>query len=314
MSDDLINDIEYLEERYERAPDSRVFAPLADAYRKRGDFERAIAILEEGLKKYPDYVSAHVILGKCFYDKGATERAKVEFERVLEHDSENMVALKFMGDILYAEDKRDEALKYYQRLLSIDPTNKEVSKLVSEMKDEFEAKELSLDDGEKVKDTRPRELATMTLAGIYAAQGYYNKALKIYREILSKEPQNREAQDMVEKLQGLIDSSEDERKKAFDDDVLTISLDDVSEDMAEATSGPGGGEVAEEEVVPMEEEVGEEVGETEPSEGEEMVGEEEVKEETEQGGEDRSGSGEGKELKKEDIELFKEWIKKMKGN
>jgi len=307
MVDDLLSDLQYLEERYERNPESRVFAPLADAYRKRGDVDRAIAILEEGLEKYPDYVSAHVILGKCFYDKGATERAKVEFEKALQHDSENMVALKFMGDILYAEGRKEEALKYYEKLLAIDPTNKDIGKLVGEMKDEFRARELDLEDEEKVKDSRPRELATMTLAGIYAAQGYYNKALKIYREILAKEPQNKEAQSMVEKLEGLIDASEEERKKAFDEEeVLTISLEDVSEDVAESTSGPGG-EVVEEETSRSEE--------IEIVEIEEGVEKEEEEKEKEQEGVGEEESDEGKkEIKKEDIELFKQWIRKMKGD
>ena len=204
MNDGLIGDIEYLKERFEKSPDSRLFAPLADAYRKNGQVDEAIAILEEGIGKYPDYAIAHVILGKCYFDKGATERAKVEFERVLELDPENMVALKMLGDILSAEGKKKEALEYYRKLISIDPTNKEIGKLISEMEEEFEAKELSLEDTENIRDHRPKELATMTLAGIYTAQGYYNKALKIYREILSREPDNKEAQNMVERLETLM--------------------------------------------------------------------------------------------------------------
>ncbi|MGD1049350.1 MAG: tetratricopeptide repeat protein, partial [Candidatus Krumholzibacteriaceae bacterium] len=236
MSDDLQN----LVTRYERGQDSRVFAPLADAYRKNGEVDKAIEIIEKGLEKFPQYASAHVILGKCFYDKGASERAKGEFRRVLELDAENMVALKFMGDILLAEDKRQEAAECYRRILAIDPTNETVARALKEMEASFVVKEIDLGNAKAVRDERPGELATMTLAGIYAAQGYYNKALRIYRDVLDREPGNREAKEMVAKLESIMNSTEVERDKAFNEDVLTISLNDITDDVASNTAGHGG--------------------------------------------------------------------------
>lgn len=237
MSDELQN----LIERYDRARDSRLFAPLADAYRKSGDVDKAIEILDRGLEKMPHYASAHVILGKCYYDKGATERAKAEFLRVLELDGENLVALKFMGDISLAEDKRSEAAEFYRRILSIDATNTEVARALKEMEASFVVKEIDLADGRSMRDERPRELATMTLAGIYAAQGYYNKALRIYHDVLDREPGNMEAKEMVAKLETLMNATEAERDRAFQEDVLTISLSDISEGLVASTAGHGGG-------------------------------------------------------------------------
>lgn len=236
MSDDLQN----LIERYNRARDSRLFAPLADAYRKNGDIDKAIEVLERGLEKMPQYASAHVILAKCYYDKGATERAKAEFRRVLELDAENLVALKFMGDILLAEDKRSDAAECYRKLLAVDPTNAEVARALKEMEASFVVKEIDLANEKKTRDERPRELATMTLAGIYAAQGYYNKALRIYHDVLDREPGNAEAKEMVAKLEGLMNAAETERDKAFREEVLTISLGDISEGLVSSTAGHGG--------------------------------------------------------------------------
>lgn len=236
MSDDLQN----LIERYNRARDSRLFAPLADAYRKNGDIDKAIEVLERGLEKMPQYASAHVILAKCYFDKGATERAKAEFRRVLELDAENLVALKFMGDILLAEDKRPEAAECYRKLLAVDPTNADVARALKEMEASFVVKEIDLANEKKTRDERPRELATMTLAGIYAAQGYYNKALRIYHDVLDREPGNAEAKEMVAKLEGLMNAAETERDRAFNEDVLTISIGDISEGLVSSTAGHGG--------------------------------------------------------------------------
>jgi tetratricopeptide (TPR) repeat protein len=241
MAGEMNEELQNLIDRFGRAPDSRLFAPLADAYRKSGDIDKAIEICERGLEKYPDYASAHIILGKCFYDKGATQRAQDEFMNVLDHDPENMVAIKFMGEISLAENKQEEAVDYFKRLLAIDPMNEEASRILKEMESDFRVKEIDLENKKTVRDERPRDLATITLAGIYTAQGYYNKALRIYQDILHREPSNREAQEMVEKLQSMMDSSERERDSVFEEDVLTISVDDVSEEVAASTAGPGGG-------------------------------------------------------------------------
>jgi len=310
MSDDLQN----LIERYKRGPDSRLFAPLADAYRKEGDVDKAIGILEKGLERFPTYASAHVILGKCYYDKGATERAKGEFRRVLELDGENMVALKFMGDILLAEDKRPEAADYYRRVLVIDPTNGEVARTLKEMEASFVVKEIDLHDAKTVRDERPKELATMTLAGIYAAQGYYNKALRIYNEVLEREPRNREAREMVAKLESIMNSSELERDKAFHEDVLTISLDDVSDDLVSGTVGHGGAETAARDDSGPEHAPEPGPLESAPIGGAAAGGVPETPVPSDAGAPaPRAAEAPGDEPSRGDLEHFRDWLKKLKG-
>jgi tetratricopeptide (TPR) repeat protein len=237
MSGETSDELKNLIERFDKAPNSRLFAPLADAYRKRGEIDKAIELCEKGIEMYPDYVSARVILGKCFYDKGATERARAEFAHVLDVDPDNMVALTYMGEILLGENKKKEAAEHYQRLLTIDPTNEDAARILKEIEAQFQVREIDLSDRKRVKDERPGELATMTLAGIYAAQGYYNKALKIYQDILQKDPENVEVKGMVDKLQTLLESSEKERSTAFDEEGLTVSIDGIEDSVS---AGPGG--------------------------------------------------------------------------
>jgi tetratricopeptide (TPR) repeat protein len=317
MSADLSAEIKHLQERYEKAPESRIFAPLADAYRKNGDIERAIELCEKGLERYPDYASAHVILGKCFYDKGATERSRAEFERVVELDPENMVALKFMGDILMSEGDREGSTSYYRRILAIDSTNEEVSGKLEGLENDFHVKEIDLDDSSNIRKAgQPGELATMTLAGIYTAQGYYSKALKIYKEILEVEPGNQEASEMVKKIETLIESSNRELEETFDDEVMMISVDDVSDEMIENTAGPGtGSPVSGEE----EKEVEEEVDEGVIREGSVLGDEEELEavarelEEAERRDskeEKTSGEFHRSDAAREGMENFRKWLQK----
>jgi tetratricopeptide (TPR) repeat protein len=335
MSGDMSEELKNLVERYKKAPESRLFAPLADAYRKNGEIDEAIELCEKGLERFPDYVSARVILGKCFYDKGATERARDEFNRVLKADPDNMVARKYMGEILLAENKKEEAAEHFRHLLSIDPTNVEASKTLEEIESQFQVKEIDLSDKKHVRDERPGELATMTLAGIYAAQGYYNKALKIYRDILQKEPENVEVQGMVDKLQTLLDSSEKERGEAFDQEGLAISIDeavDQSMEMPEEMEVEPSPEPAAAEDADLSEERGfilvdkegdkpTEPGvkvEEKPIEEEKPVGEAAGAEEKKKASKKREKKKVKEEEKEEtaegNIENFQSWLRKLKGD
>ena len=63
-------ELDALFERYRAAPESHVFAPLADACRKAGMVEEALDIYEKGVRSNPDYTSGHVVRGKCHFDLG----------------------------------------------------------------------------------------------------------------------------------------------------------------------------------------------------------------------------------------------------
>ena len=93
-------EIDELFDRYRRAPQSSVFAPLADACRKAGMIEEALDICRKGLAANPRYASGYVVQGKCFYDAEQPEKAEDAFRKVLDLDSANLVALKFIGIIL----------------------------------------------------------------------------------------------------------------------------------------------------------------------------------------------------------------------
>jgi tetratricopeptide (TPR) repeat protein len=264
-------------------------------------------------------VSARVILGKCFYDKGASERAKTEFEKAIELDPENMVALKFLGDIHLAEDDRERAAGYYEKLLAIDPANKEIKKIREEITKEFKPVEIDLNDDESIENTdASSEPATMTLAGIYAAQGYYAKAINIYRSVLKDEPDNVEARKMLDKLEAMSGSSDDAGKEAFKDDVMTISLDDISEEIGKGTSGSGGaGEFPDEEyedTPSIAEDDGDALDSAEMLEREDIRSSEEDRLEggVEKETLDPSLEEDGEEVEGDNLRNFMGWIKKVK--
>ena len=93
------SEIEKLEQRWKESPQSTRFAPLADAYRKAGDVPRALEVLKQGLLVHPEYVPASIVLGRCHLDAGDLALAEAAFQRVLELDRENVIAVKALADL-----------------------------------------------------------------------------------------------------------------------------------------------------------------------------------------------------------------------
>ena len=93
------SEIKKLEQRYRENPKGRNFAPLADAYRKAGLLDHAIELCQSGLQRHPDYVSAHIVYGRCLIDQKNDPAAIEAFRRVLALDSENVLALKMLAEI-----------------------------------------------------------------------------------------------------------------------------------------------------------------------------------------------------------------------
>ncbi|MEK7789333.1 MAG: hypothetical protein AAB283_05390, partial [Planctomycetota bacterium] len=59
-----LEDIEKLKEKLKKDPNSKLFVPLAEEYRKKGMLDEAISVLMTGITSQPGYTSARVSLGK----------------------------------------------------------------------------------------------------------------------------------------------------------------------------------------------------------------------------------------------------------
>lgn len=105
----------------------RVFARLANEYRKRGELDSAIEICRSHVPLQPGYISGHIVLGQALYDSGSLDEARSTFETALALDPENLIALRHMGDIARANGDIDGARRWYRQLLEIDPQNEEVA-------------------------------------------------------------------------------------------------------------------------------------------------------------------------------------------
>jgi tetratricopeptide (TPR) repeat protein len=128
------SEIEKLEARYRENPKGRNFAPLADAYRKAGLIDNAIELCQAGLQLHPDYVSGHIVHGRCLVDKKDDTGAETVFQKVLDLDPENILALKVLAEIAERNDRFEQASEWLNRLLLADPMNGDAAEGLSRVR------------------------------------------------------------------------------------------------------------------------------------------------------------------------------------
>jgi tetratricopeptide (TPR) repeat protein len=128
------SEIEKLEKRWAENPKGRNFAPLADAYRKAGELDRALELCTAGLELHPDYVSAHIVLARCLIDQKNDAGASAVFQKVLALDPENVLALKILAEIAERGGRFDQAVEWLGRLLAADPMNGDAAEALARAK------------------------------------------------------------------------------------------------------------------------------------------------------------------------------------
>lgn len=118
---------------YQDDPTSRIFAPLAECYRKIGLVDEAIEICKEGLSIHPDFVSGKVALARAYFDKKMFAQVRNVLHPIIEKIPDNIIAQKLMGDACLHLGYLHEAVNAYKVLLYFNPNDNGVFEIVQEI-------------------------------------------------------------------------------------------------------------------------------------------------------------------------------------
>jgi len=116
---------------YEKNPRSRVFAPLAETYRKLGMTDKAMEILSQGIRFHPTYVMGYLGLAFCYYDLKQFSLAYNTLRPLVETSRDNIRLQKLFADICLELGYREESLDTYKYLLFINPRDRDVAMQVA---------------------------------------------------------------------------------------------------------------------------------------------------------------------------------------
>lgn len=119
--------------KYQEDPTSRIFAPLAEAYRKANQVDQAIEIAREGLKIHPGFIGGKVALARALFDKQLYDEVIEELRPVVQDAPDNLVAQRLVAESHLIQGHDTEALAAYKMLLYFVPQDTEAAKIVQEL-------------------------------------------------------------------------------------------------------------------------------------------------------------------------------------
>ena len=108
---------------------SRAFVSDAKELVDAGQFSKAIAVLQEGLKKFPKMVSARVLLGEIYRTSGDLALARVELEQVIKSAPDNFAAYRKLAFVYRDLEDKPAALKACETILRANPKDREMGQL-----------------------------------------------------------------------------------------------------------------------------------------------------------------------------------------
>jgi tetratricopeptide (TPR) repeat protein len=224
-----LDELERLQERVDRDPESKLFVPLAEEYKKASMFEEAIDVLIKGLERHPNYMSARVSLGKIYLEKGMFNEAGQEFEKVVSAIPDNLYAHKKLAEIYKNLDDKDKAITELRVVLRLNPTDEIAAKSLASLEERFtvqpeiqettevftgEEEPSEIPVSEQTKETDVEESFVQGVseeprvkirdADTFIYQGRYSEALDIYKKILFVEPGNTYVLQRIEELRALL--------------------------------------------------------------------------------------------------------------
>ena len=177
--------------------------------------EKAIEILNEGLKEYPDYAAAHFVLGKAYSFTGEYANAIKSFKKGSEliHSSKSYdYYLRELENIKkqqslpgadsysssFASDRPDAKQENKDPLLKED-NNLPVDERLGELAQEISQVKISeIPDDVKTDNTNLKYfsedslIVSETLAKIYIAQGEFKEAIGVFEKLKKKTPEKRD--------------------------------------------------------------------------------------------------------------------------
>lgn len=121
MAEVDLSEVERYLRIFQENPDSRVFAPLADMYRRLGRLKEAEDICREGLLRHPYYAGGKVALAHILLEAGRYDEALKEAESVVTYYPDNLLARKILVRVLGALNQIDAARREYEALKHLAP-------------------------------------------------------------------------------------------------------------------------------------------------------------------------------------------------
>jgi tetratricopeptide (TPR) repeat protein len=182
-------EIEEYSKKLNNNPESLVFVPLAESYRKSGMLDEAIETCLKGLQLHPSYMSARMVLGRAYMEKKMYGEAETEFRKVASADVNNIMAHSLLGQNYMKQAKYADAIKEYQKVLTLNPDDMTAQQMLNKAL-ELARQSTSPANKPGAASADQDKKKTLSRAEELSKQGDIDNAIKLYKLILEADPEN----------------------------------------------------------------------------------------------------------------------------
>jgi len=197
MSDDrgLGEAIRRHEERLARDPESLAFAQLADLYRKAGRTGDAVGLCREGLRRWPHYTTARLILAKTLLAEGLHDAALDELTAILQTSPKDVQCHRLAAEVHRRAGRLDAAVTHLEKAVGLDPGDRESSVLLSLLRPDPGG---AAEAGGLTRVLGDDTFATLSFAAVCLEQGLADEAALVLTRVVRQAPDNAEARARLE--------------------------------------------------------------------------------------------------------------------
>ena len=196
-------------------PHSKAFLPLAEEYYKVGMWDEAVSVLEAGLKHYPGFITAMVVLGRAYDQLKQATKARAVLEGAIKLSPENLRAHRTLMRIYATQGLTEEAKKSCCVILSMNPKDEEALSVQASLgaTENESAKDMSSSakPSALVRVPQPTQAVTSETASAATSSRDQMSGDVQLEAVVSAEPANRHAATIAQ-LESWLRSLEQQRR------------------------------------------------------------------------------------------------------
>jgi len=226
--------IEELRRRVGRDPGSRLFAQLSEEERRAGNLNEAIRVARAGLAQQPAYPAALLTLGRALMESGDGAGARDSLQEALRQAPDNILASRLLGQALEALGELQKAVGQYRATLRMAPEDGQLQERVQALEQRLAGAPRTADPAGvarvsaarasqgplaalperaavRAEPAQPTEagaqpdgeqlpFSSPTLAELYLRQGFAERAVEVYRQLVAERPGDERARARLAEL------------------------------------------------------------------------------------------------------------------
>ena len=223
--DALIAKIEEYKVALTQDPKSTVFVRLSAALVQLGQLEDALEVALKGTWEAPQFALGYVAVGRVYAQRNVYTKAEEALYRALSVDQTCIPAYKGLAKIYKDQEDIQKASDILTKAIMLEPGDTSLQQMIESLPVPIDNSATGsdfagIDSGTGVTEPVVNEelamdqtsdgmkpITTATIADIYIEQGLYDKALQVYRELLSENSQDVAVQQKISELEALMNSA-----------------------------------------------------------------------------------------------------------